>query len=172
MAAMEIHQIPVWDDNYVYLAHDPETGSTAVVDPADADPVLAAAEAKGWKITHILNTHHHPDHVGGNLEIKAATGCTVVGARSDAGRIPGIDVQVGQTDTYEMGSAVAKVFDVPGHTSGAYRLLVRGLGCSVLRRHAVRAGLRAAVRGHGGTDVALVGQVPRPTRLHARFLCP
>jgi hydroxyacylglutathione hydrolase len=118
MAALEIHQIPVWDDNYVYLAHDPETDSTAVVDPADAEPVLAAAEAKGWKITHILNTHHHPDHVGGNLEIKQATGCTVVGARSDAGRIPGIDLQVGEGDTYEMGSAVAKVFDVPGHTSG------------------------------------------------------
>ena len=118
MAALEIHQIPVRDNNYVYLAHDPETGSTAVVDPADAEPVLAAAEAKGWKITHILNTHHHPDHVGGNLEIKQATGCTVVGARSDAGRIPGIDVQIGEGDIYKMGSAVAKVFDVPGHTSG------------------------------------------------------
>ena len=79
MAALEIHQIPVWDDNYVYLAHDPETGSTAVVDPADAEPVLEAAEAKGWNITHILNTHHHGDHVGGNLEIKQATGCTIVG---------------------------------------------------------------------------------------------
>ncbi len=118
MAALEIHQIPVWDDNYVYLAHDPETESTAVIDPADAEPVLAAARAKGWNITHILNTHHHPDHVGGNLEIKQATGCTVVGARSDAGRIPGIDVQVGDGDTYQMGSATAKVFDVPGHTSG------------------------------------------------------
>lgn len=116
MAALEVHQIPVWDDNYVYLAHDPETGSTAVVDPAEAGAVLEAAEAKGWKITHILNTHHHPDHVGGNLEIKAATGCTIVGSRADAARIPGIDVQVGEGDTYQMGSATAKVFDVPGHT--------------------------------------------------------
>ncbi|MDH5410675.1 MAG: hydroxyacylglutathione hydrolase [Alphaproteobacteria bacterium] len=118
MAALEVHQIPVWDDNYVYLAHDPETGSTAVIDPAEAEAVLEAAAAKGWKITHILNTHHHGDHTGGNEEIKAATGCTIVGARSDAGRIPGIDVQVGEGDTYKMGSAVAKVFDVPGHTSG------------------------------------------------------
>ncbi len=118
MAALEIHQIPVWDDNYVYLAHDAASASTAVIDPAEAEVVLKAAEAKGWNITHILNTHHHPDQVGGNLEIKQATGCIIVGARSDAGRIPGIDVQVGEGDTYEMGSATAKVVDVPGHTSG------------------------------------------------------
>jgi len=118
MAALEIHQIPGWDANYGYLAHDAASASTAVIDPAEAEVVLKAAEAKGWNITHILNTHHHPDHVGGNLESKQATGCTIVGARSDAGRIPGIDVQVGEGDTYEMGSATAKVFDVPGHTSG------------------------------------------------------
>jgi hydroxyacylglutathione hydrolase len=118
MSVLEIHQIPVLNDNYVYLAHDPETGATAVVDPAVAGPVLDAARAKGWKITHILNTHHHGDHTGGNLEIKVATGCTIVGPRADAGRIPGIDVQVGDGDSYSLGSAVAKVFDVPGHTSG------------------------------------------------------
>ena len=118
MAVLEILQIPVLNDNYVYLAHEAESGATAVVDPAVAGPVLEAAAARGWRITHILNTHHHGDHVGGNLEIKAATGCTVVGARSDAGRIPGIDVQVGEGDTYALGGAVARVFDVPGHTSG------------------------------------------------------
>lgn len=118
MAKLEIHQIPVWDDNYVYLAHDPDTGATAVVDPAEAGPVLEAAAAKGWKISHILNTHHHHDHVGGNLEIKAATGCTIVGARNDAARIPGIDEQVSEGDSYALGSATAKVFEVPGHTSG------------------------------------------------------
>jgi hydroxyacylglutathione hydrolase len=118
MAELKIHQIPVLNDNYVYLAHDPETGATAVVDPAVAGPVLETARAKGWKITHILNTHHHHDHVGGNLDIKEATGCTIVGPRADAGRIPGIDVQVGDGDSYEVGSAVARVFDVPGHTSG------------------------------------------------------
>ena len=118
MAALDIHQIPVWDDNYVYLAHDPETGATAVVDPAEAEPVLEAAAARGWTISHILNTHHHHDHVGGNLEIKEATGCTIVGARADAARIPGIDVTVGEGDSYDLGSATARVFEVPGHTSG------------------------------------------------------
>ncbi len=113
-----IQQIPVLSDNYVYLAHDPATGATAVVDPAVAAPVMAALDDKGWRLSHILNTHHHGDHVGGNLEIKAATGCTVVGPRADSSRIPGIDVAVADGETYALGSAEAQVFDVPGHTRG------------------------------------------------------
>ncbi len=115
---LEIHQIAVLNDNYVYLAHDPGTGATAVVDPATTDEVFAALEEKGWNLTHILNTHHHPDHIGGNEVIKARTGCTIVGPRADAARIPGIEVEVGDGDTYALGDAVAQVFDVPGHTRG------------------------------------------------------
>lgn len=115
---LEIEQIAVLSDNYIYLVREPETNSVAVVDPAEAAPVLSRAEDLGWKITHILNTHHHGDHVGGNKEIKAATGCTIVGPRADAARIPGIDVQVGDGDTYQLGAATADVFDVPGHTRG------------------------------------------------------
>ncbi len=118
MAKLEVHQVPVLSDNYVYLAHDPETGDTAVIDPAVAEPVMQAADAKGWRITHILNTHHHNDHVGGNMTIQAATGCTIVGPRADEARIPGIQVAVGDGDTYALGSQVAQVFDVPGHTRG------------------------------------------------------
>jgi hydroxyacylglutathione hydrolase len=88
----------------------------AVVDPAVAGPVLAEAGRRGWKITHILNTHHHGDHVGGNLEIKAATGCVIVGPKVDRARIPGIDVEVDDGDCYKFGKA--DVFFGPGHTSG------------------------------------------------------
>lgn len=115
---LDIRQIPVLDDNYVYLIHEPETGSTAVVDPAVAQPVLDEAARLGWNITHILNTHHHGDHVGGNKEIQAQTGCTIVGPRADRDRIPGIQIEVGDGDSYAFGNATAKVFDVPGHTRG------------------------------------------------------
>ena len=118
MSCLDIHQIPVLSDNYVYLARCRETGATAVVDPAVTGPVLAAAERMGWSITHILNTHHHDDHTGGNLEIKAATGCTIVGPGPDRARIPGIDVEVDEGDTYVLGAAEARVFFVPGHTRG------------------------------------------------------
>ncbi len=115
---LEIHQIPVLSDNYVYLAHDAASGQTAVVDPATTDEVFAALSDKGWTLTHILNTHHHMDHVGGNLVLKEATGCTIVGPRADAGRIPGIDIEVGDGDTYTLGSSTAEVYDVAGHTRG------------------------------------------------------
>lgn len=118
MTRLEIVQIPVLRDNYLYLIHDPTTGAVAAIDPAVAEPALDALAARGWTLTHILSTHHHWDHVGANLDLKAATGCTIVGARVDAERIPGIDVQVSDGETYSLGSARAQVFFVPGHTSG------------------------------------------------------
>ena len=116
--ALDIVRIPVLNDNYVWLMREPQSGAVGVVDPAVAAPILAEAEKRRWKITHILNTHHHGDHVGGNLEIKKATGCTIVGLRQDRGRIPGIDVEVDDGDRYRCGAAEAEIFFVPGHTSG------------------------------------------------------
>lgn len=118
MSHLEIKQIPVLSDNYVYLAHCPDTGDTAIVDPAVVGPVLDGLAEMGWTLTHILNTHHHADHTGGNLELKAETGCTIVGPRADRDRIPGIDVEVGDGEIYKLGNATATVFDVPGHTKG------------------------------------------------------
>lgn len=118
MSKLQIHQVPVLSDNYVYLAHCPETGDTAVVDPAVAGPVLAEAQRLGWKITHILNTHHHGDHIGGNAEIQAATGCQIIAAQADRHRIPDIATSVVEGDRVKLGNAEAEVFFVPGHTSG------------------------------------------------------
>ena len=115
---IDVEQIPVLKDNYVYLVRDRASGNVAVVDPAVSEPVIERLKALGWRLTHILNTHHHGDHVGGNLALKAATGCTIVGPRADKDRIPGIDVEVGDGETYRLGGAEAKVFDVPGHTRG------------------------------------------------------
>jgi hydroxyacylglutathione hydrolase len=118
MAELEIVRIPALRDNYLWLAHEPESKATAVIDPAEPGPVLAELQSRGWRLTHILNTHHHADHTGGNAALKAATGCTIVGPRADAQRIPGIEVAVGEGDTYRLGKAEARVFDVPGHTRG------------------------------------------------------
>lgn len=116
--SLDVRQIPVLNDNYVYLVRESGTGAVAVVDPAVAEPVLREADKLGWSITHILNTHHHGDHVGGNLEIQRATGCHIVGPRADRQRIPGIQTEVGDGDRYDFGAARARVFDVPGHTRG------------------------------------------------------
>src|SRR5690606_36110821 len=117
-AMLSIVQVPVLEDNYVYLAHDEASGATAVVDPAVAEPVLAAAEARGWRITHILNTHHHGDHTGGNRAIQEATCCRILGYGPDAARIPGITDRVEDGQHILLGTAEAAVFFVPGHTRG------------------------------------------------------
>jgi len=115
---LEIIVVPVLSDNYVHVAHDPASGVTAIVDPAVPDAPLNAAVERGWTVTHILNTHHHGDHVGGNMAIKSRTGATIVGPAADAARIPGIDVALADGETYDLGGNVGHVFDVPGHTRG------------------------------------------------------
>lgn len=128
MSALEVVQIPVLRDNYVYLARDGATGACAAVDPAVAEPVLAALDQRGWRLSHILNTHHHHDHVGGNLELKRRTGCTVVGNAEDAARIPGIDVRVCDGDEYALGASSAEVIAVSGHTIGHIAYWFAGAG--------------------------------------------
>src|SRR3546814_3095638 len=71
-SSLEIVRIPALSDNYIWLVHDPASDETMVVDPSVADPVLAEAKARGWRISQIWNTHWHPDHTGGNAAIKAA----------------------------------------------------------------------------------------------------
>jgi hydroxyacylglutathione hydrolase len=118
MSPIEIHQLPCLKDNYGYLVHDRDRGETAAIDTPDAAAILAALDERGLRLTHILNTHHHADHAGGNLELKRRTGCRIVGPRADAARIPGIDVMVGDGDVFELGSHRVEVYDTPGHTRG------------------------------------------------------
>ncbi|MBT3787053.1 MAG: hydroxyacylglutathione hydrolase [Alphaproteobacteria bacterium] len=118
MAHIDVVQIPVLSDNYVYLARDEESGTCGVVDPAVGGPVIAELEKRGWTLDWIINTHHHGDHTGANLELKEKYGCQIVGPRLEQQRIPGIDQAVGDGDTFSLGNSVAKVYDVPGHTAG------------------------------------------------------
>ena len=122
--ALEVARIPVLSDNYVWLLHDPDSGETAVIDPAVADPVLAEAARRHWQITQIWNTHWHPDHIGGNQGIRAATGCRITGPAAEAARIPNMDRGVAEGDVVTLGDWQARVLEVPAHTAGhiAYHL--------------------------------------------------
>jgi hydroxyacylglutathione hydrolase len=115
---IKVERIPALQDNYIWLVHEPGSGETMVVDPAEAAPVLAAAKRLGWRITQIWNTHWHPDHTGGNAEIKAATGCTITGPAAEAHRIATLDRTVGEGDRVQLGRATAEVLEVPAHTAG------------------------------------------------------
>ncbi|MBK5265610.1 MAG: hydroxyacylglutathione hydrolase [Alphaproteobacteria bacterium] len=116
--SLEILCIPVLHDNYIWLMHDAGSRETVVVDPAVAQPVLDAAQEQGWTITQIWNTHWHPDHVGGNAQIKAATGCFITGPAAEAAKIPTLDRQVAEGDTVMIGEHSAYVLDTPAHTAG------------------------------------------------------
>ena len=118
MTRLEVHQFPCLQDNYGYLIHDADNDLTAAIDTPEVNPINRALKDKGWRLTHILNTHHHFDHAGGNLALKEKWGCTIVGSKSDADRIPGIDVKLGDGDSYDFGGHPATVFDVSGHTIG------------------------------------------------------
>jgi hydroxyacylglutathione hydrolase len=126
---LQVHQFPCLSDNYGFLLHDPASGETACIDTPDAAAYLREAEAKGWRITQIWNTHWHPDHAGGNQAIKAAAkerwgACTITAPEVDAPKIAGVDRTVRDGDTVTLGEWTAQVIDVGGHTMGhiAYHL--------------------------------------------------
>jgi len=118
MAAGEVIVIPCLSDNYTYLVRCHYSDVTAVIDPGEAAPVIAALEERGWNLDLVINTHHHHDHTGGNLELKQETNCKIIGPRAEADRIPGIDIGLSEGETCSIGSAVARVIETPGHTLG------------------------------------------------------
>ena len=118
---MEIVAVSAFADNYLWLVHDEASGETAVVDPGTAAPVLAEADARDWVINQVWNTHWHPDHTGGNLAVKEATGARVSGPASE--NIPGRDVALGDGDEVRLGNHVGRVIEVPGHTLGHIALI-------------------------------------------------
>ena len=118
MATPIVHMFPCLKDNYGFLLHDPGSGETACIDTPEPDRILAEAQERGWTITQIWNTHWHPDHAGGNAQIIAATGASVVGPREveRAAALP--DRVVADGDTVKLGAFTAQVIATPGHTLG------------------------------------------------------
>lgn len=119
MEALRITPLPVLKDNYAYLLEEPSTGTVAVVDPSEAGPIAAAVHARGGRLDFVINTHHHWDHVGGNLALKEAFGSRIVGPERDRERIPGMEIGVREGEPFRLGAIELFGLEVPGHTTGA-----------------------------------------------------
>jgi hydroxyacylglutathione hydrolase len=118
MAHLDMHQFICREDNYGVLVHDPESGATASIDAPNAAAIEAQLVKTGWRLTHILNTHHHGDHVEGNLALKEKFACKIIGPGGEASEIPGIDRKVAGGDTFSFAGRDVRVIDTPGHTKG------------------------------------------------------
>lgn len=115
---LEILTIPCLSDNYAFLAHDADSGQTALIDVPEAAPILAALTKTGWSLSHVLITHHHADHVQGLSDLLAKHPAKVVGAKADASRLPPLDIALTEGDSITIGTDTGTVIDVSGHTIG------------------------------------------------------
>ena len=118
MSHLDMRQFMCRSDNYGVIVHDSKSGATASIDAPDAETVEAELRKFGRQLTHILTTHHHEDHVAGNLRLKELFGCKIIGPKNEADKIPGIDILVSGGDKFNWAGREVKVFDCPGHTKG------------------------------------------------------
>ena len=115
---IKIEIIPCLQDNYSYLIIDETNNNACVVDPSEARPVINFLEKENVNLKYILNTHHHFDHVGGNVDLKKKYDSTVIGYKHDADRIPEIDVLIDDNQIWKADNFEAKIMHIPGHTTG------------------------------------------------------
>ncbi|KAJ4907328.1 Hydroxyacylglutathione hydrolase 2 [Raphanus sativus] len=125
-SSLQIEMVPCLKDNYAYILHDEDTGTVGVVDPSEAEPVIDSLQRSGRNLTYILNTHHHYDHTGGNLELKDRYGAKVIGSALDRDRIPGIDIALKDGEKWMFAGHEVHVMDTPGHTKGHISLYFPG----------------------------------------------
>ena len=125
---LEIVTVKALNDNYDYLVHDADTGRTAVVDVADAAPVLETLNARGWSLDEIWLTHHHWDHTDGVEQLRAATGAKVTGAHADAHRLPALDRAVATSETFDFAGHEIRILPADGHTVGHIAFYILSAG--------------------------------------------
>lgn len=118
MLNFEIHQLAMWQDNYIYILHEKQTNTLAVIDPGDADIVQTFLKQHNLSLNMILISHHHPDHVAGVLKLKQTWSCPVYGFENDTYRIPEINKPLKEGDMLAVGNLKFKILHVPGHTLG------------------------------------------------------
>tara|TARA_Y100000590_G_scaffold2671_1_gene3522 strand:+ start:853 stop:1614 length:762 start_codon:yes stop_codon:yes gene_type:complete len=115
---MQITPIACLEDNYAYIINDNNSKTIGVVDPSEAQPIISFLEENKLKLNYVLNTHHHFDHIGGNMELKKTYGAKIVGFEGDKHRIPGIDITLKNNELWNFGNSPVKILHVPGHTLG------------------------------------------------------
>ena len=115
---MQITPLPCLTDNYAYIINDNNSKTIGVVDPSEAQPVISFLKKKNLKLNYILNTHHHFDHIGGNIELKKIYNAKIVGFIGDKHRIPGIDITLKDNEKWTFGDSLVKILHIPGHTLG------------------------------------------------------
>lgn len=115
---LELITIPCLADNYAYIVHDRVSGRTAVIDVPEPGPILGALDAHQWRLTDILITHHHDDHIQGVDTLRARTHARVWGAAADTLRLPRLDETLAEGSHFRIGSEEVHVIETPGHTIG------------------------------------------------------
>jgi len=115
---MKIKIISCLQDNYSHIIIDEKNKKTCVIDPSESKPIINFLEKNNLKLNYILNTHHHYDHVGGNIELKKKYNSKVIGYEGDKNRIPEIDICLKDKEIWKNENFEAKIFHIPGHTLG------------------------------------------------------
>ena len=116
MSSFQYHQFLYGADNYGVLMHDPHSGQTASIDAGDSDSYLKALGTKGWNLSHILVTHHHPDHTDGLIELSRQTGAAIFGPAGDKNIHQVIETTLSDGDKFDFANHEVQVIATPGHT--------------------------------------------------------
>ena len=132
---MIVEIIRCLQDNYSYLVIDKTNNSACVIDPGESVPIINFIKKNNINLKYILNTHHHYDHIGGNLELKKKYGSKIIAFKDDKDQIPGIDILVQDNQTWKADNFEAKIYHTPGHTNGhiAFHFLMKKKFSQVIR---------------------------------------
>ena len=125
---LEVITVPCLSDNYAFVIGDPDTKEAAVVDVPEAGPINDTLAEKGWRLTTVLLTHHHSDHVQGLSDLTGVGDAKIIGAAADSHRLPNLDLAVKDDDTFHLLGQTVIVIDVSGHTVGHVAFYMPGIG--------------------------------------------
>jgi len=166
---MIIDQFICLADNFAVLLHLPASGETIAIDAPDAAAIAARLDGRGWRLSHILTTHHHRDHTGGNLELKQRYGCSIIGPAAERDRIPGLDAAVAEGAALTVAGEAVTVLDTPGHTAGHISFVFPERGLAFVGDTLFSLGCGRLLEGDAATmwrSLDKLRQLPRETSIY------